>query len=203
MPSVRQRLHCRNIALPSASRFALPDSTAGKTQRGGGVTAWARRGKQSGQGAHAMNTIDTITLLNRLIVTAKDGEAALRAAADEAYHADIKEPLSEYSHFLGDAARELQAAVHNLGGKPKGAGTFGNTLHRTWIHIKANAYGRDEGVILNEIEADEQAAEARFSEALTWDTPPAIHALLERQYVGTHARHGQIQALRARLDAPH
>jgi len=150
-----------------------------------------------------MNTIDTITLLNRLIVTAKDGEAALRAAADEAYHADIKEPLSEYSHFLGDAARELQAAVHSLGGKPKGAGTFGNTLHRTWIHIKANAYGRDEGVILNEIEADEQAAEARFSEALTWDTPPVIHALLERQYVGTHARHGQIQALRARLDAPH
>ncbi len=147
-----------------------------------------------------MSTLDTITLLNRLIVTTKNGEAALRAAASEVHHAELQESLEEYSRFFADAARELQATVEALGGKPKGTGTFDNTLHRTWLHIKANAYGRDEAVILDTVEADEQEADARYSEALTWSIPPEIHALLERQYEGTHQRHDQIRQLRQKLE---
>ena len=74
-----------------------------------------------------MSNLDTITLLNRLIVTTKNGEAALRAAASEVHHAELQESLEEYSRFFADAARELQATVEALGGKPKGTGTFDNT----------------------------------------------------------------------------
>lgn len=147
-----------------------------------------------------MSTLDTITLLNRLIVTSKDGEAALRAAAGEAHHQDVRDALTEYSRFFADTARELQDAVKKLGGKPQGSGTFDNTLHRTWMHIKANAYGRDEGVILDEVEADERNADTVFADALTWDTPPEIHALLERQYEGVRNRHEAIGALRERIE---
>src|ERR1700758_948362 len=81
-------------------------------------------------GGHVMSDLDTITLLNRLIVTSKNGEAALRAAASEAHHDELKRSLMEYSLFFHDAAQEMQDTVKQLGGHPKGIGTFGNTVHR-------------------------------------------------------------------------
>lgn len=148
-----------------------------------------------------MSNVDTISLLNRLIVTSKNGEAALRAAAEEAHHAEVRDSLTEYSRFFADAAHELQDAVRELGGRPKGTGTFGNTLHRTWMHVKASAYGRDETVILDEVEADEAEADIQFSEALTWHTPPKIHALLQKQSEGVHARHSAIREIRQQIEA--
>lgn len=148
-----------------------------------------------------MNQVDTLTLLNRLIVTSKNGESALRAAADEAFHEDLRQSLMDYSRFFGEAAHELQDAVRKLGGHPKEIGTFDNTLHRTWMHIKAKALGRDESVILDSVEEDEATADLMFADALTWDTPPDVHALLERQAEGAHQRHIHIREMRGRLVA--
>lgn len=147
-----------------------------------------------------MNTVDTVTVLNRLILTSKNGESALRAAADEAWHPELKQSLLEYSHFFGAAARELQDAVRQMGGHPRGLGTFGNTLHRTWLHLHAKALGRDEEAILDDVERDEAEAERMYADALEhWETPPEIHALLERQALEARRRHAQIDALRAQL----
>jgi uncharacterized protein (TIGR02284 family) len=145
-----------------------------------------------------MNSVDTIELLNHLIVTSKNGERGLRAAADEAHHADLKQSLLAYSQFFGDAARELQQAVRELGGHPREIGTFGATLHRTWMHLKVTALGRDEDVILDDVEEDEGRAESRFAEAVREDTPPQIHALLERQYDMTLRHHDAIREWRMR-----
>ena len=147
-----------------------------------------------------MSDLDTITLLIRLIVTSKNSEAALRAAAEEVHHADLHDSLAEYSRFFSDTASELQAIVEGLGGRPKGTGTFDNTLHRTWLHIKSSIYGRNEALILDAVEADEQEADARFDDALTWDIPPDIHALLERRREGSHERHEQLRAIRSQLE---
>ncbi|MGH8461281.1 MAG: PA2169 family four-helix-bundle protein [Stenotrophobium sp.] len=146
-----------------------------------------------------MNTTDTITLLNRLIVTSKNGESSLHAAADEAYHPDIKDSLLAYSLFFKDAAHELQSAVSKLGGHPAGLGTFGNTLHRTWMHLKVTALGRKEDVILDEVEVDEIEAEQRLAAAVQEETSPEIHALLERHYWGAQHHHGTIRELRAQM----
>ncbi|NGY05719.1 PA2169 family four-helix-bundle protein [Solimonas terrae] len=143
-----------------------------------------------------MNTVDTIELLNKLIVTSKDGERGLRAAAEEAHHAELKAALFDYARFFGEAAGELQQAVRDLGGHPKEIGTFGHTLHRTWMHLKATALGRDEQVILDETERDEDEAEYRLATAVHEETPPAIHALLERQYAEAQRHHGQIREWR-------
>ena len=146
-----------------------------------------------------MNNIDTITLLNRLIVTSKNGESTLRAAADEAHHVETKDSLLAYSRFFGDAAHELQDAVKKLGGHPAGLGTFGNTLHRTWMHLKVTALGRREDVILDAVEVDEAEAEQRLAEAVHEETPPDIHALLERHYWSAQRHHGSIRELRAQM----
>lgn len=146
-----------------------------------------------------MNHTDTVTLLNRLILVSKDGEQALRAAADEAYHEELKHSLQDYSQFFHDTAQELQDAVRRVGGQPREIGSFDNTLHRTWMHIKALATGRNEGVILDAVEQDEAMADRVFADAATWDTPPEIHALLERQAAEVQRHHQAILAMRDRL----
>ena len=151
-----------------------------------------------------MSDMDTITLLNRLIVTSKDGESALRAAASEAHHAELKQSLMEYSRFFCEAAREMQEVVHRLGGQPREVGTFGNTVHRTLMHLMALVDGRNERTLLDSIERDEQAADLRFDDAVShWDTPPDIHAMLERQRDGARQRHLAIMAMREHLDTLH
>ncbi|MGH8114095.1 MAG: PA2169 family four-helix-bundle protein [Rhodanobacteraceae bacterium] len=150
-----------------------------------------------------MNNVDAITLMNRLIVTSKNGESALRAASEEAYHEDLKQSLLGYSRFLGEAAHDLQEAVRRLGGKPQELGTFGNTLHRTWMHLTVTALGRDEDEILDQVEPDEATAEKRLAEAVTWETPPEVHALLERQYENARKHHSEIRELRERLHTVH
>lgn len=117
-----------------------------------------------------MSTPDTISLLNRLIITQKNGEQALRAAAEEACHEDLRESLMEFSRFFGASAHELQDAVRELGGRPP---------------------GRDERMILDEIKAD----------AVGWDTPPRIHAILERQYEGACERHQAVRRFRQQMPA--
>lgn len=151
-----------------------------------------------------MNTVDTVTILNRLIITSKNGEQALASAADEAWHEELKESLTEYSRFFGQAARDLQEMVRKMGGRPRGLGTFDNTLHRTWMHIRAKALGRREDVILDDVEQDEAEADLMFDDAVrNWDTPPEIHAMLERQAAEAHRRHEAIHELRARLVSHH
>ncbi len=146
-----------------------------------------------------MSTVDAISMLNRLVVVAKDGQAALKAAAEEVYHEDLQRALMEFSEFFGDAADELQAAVRGLGGHPKGLGTFANTLHRTWMHLKAAALGRDETVILDAIETDEALGEQMLAEAVQWGTPPPVHAMLVRLHQGARERHDVIRRIRAQL----
>lgn len=143
-----------------------------------------------------MNPIDTVTLLNRLIVSSKDGERAMRAAAVEAHHEDLRQSLLEYSKFFGDAAVELQDAVRRQGGHPAEIGTFDNTLHRTWMHLKALALGRDEDEIIDDVERDESLADALYDDALHWDMPSDVHALLERQAHTAHDLHERIRGFR-------
>jgi uncharacterized protein (TIGR02284 family) len=146
-----------------------------------------------------MNQTDTVTLLNRLILVSKDGEHALRAAADEAYHYELKDSLQDYSDFLHHTAMELQDAVRKVGGEPREIGSFENTLHRTWLHIKALASGRDESVILDSVEEDEATADRLFADAATRDMPPELHALIGRQAAEVQRRHQAIRELRERL----
>ncbi|MDR3418750.1 MAG: PA2169 family four-helix-bundle protein [Nevskia sp.] len=151
-----------------------------------------------------MNDVDTITLLNRLIVTSRNGEAALRAAASEAHHAELKESLMEYSRFFGEVVHEMQDVVHKLGGHPRGIGTFGNTVHRTLLHLRALVEGRNEALILDSVESDEREADMRFDDAVThWETAPEVHAMLERYRDGARRRHEVIKEMRQRLNTLH
>ncbi len=150
-----------------------------------------------------MNTPDTVALLNRLIVAEKNGESSLRAAAEEAWHEDLKRSLNAYSRFFGDSAEDLQVVVAALGGTPRGRGSFDNTLHRTWLHLRALALGRDEAAVLDAVEGDEAEAEELLAEALKRTTEPEVREVLERQYQWARRHHDTVHALREQLQTRH
>lgn len=147
-----------------------------------------------------MTQTDTVYLLNQLIVTAKDEEQTLRAAAEEAHHRDLKTALYEDAAFFARTAEDLKAAVCRLGGEPRELGSFDNTLHRTWMHLKSTAFGRDEEMLLEMLDEDETRAEQAFAAAAAReDADPEIHALLERQYAGARQRHEELRHWRQQL----
>ena len=146
---------------------------------------------------------DTLSLLNRLIVAEKNGENALRAAAEEAWHADLKQSLMTYSHFFGDAARDLQRTVVALGGTPRERGSFDTTLHCTWMHLRAVALGRDEAAILDDVQRDETEAEQLLADALRMSLPIEVRGLLERQHEWVRRHHDTVQSLRTRRPSHH
>lgn len=141
-----------------------------------------------------MTNLDSITLLNNLIVTAKDAEGSFRAASEEVHDPELKQSLKEYSRYVGDAAHELALVVQRLGGTPHELNTFGNALHRTWMHLKSTALGRDEREILKDWSRDEQEVEGDFQRAVREEAPAEIHGLLERHYRGILERRDRVRA---------
>lgn len=146
-----------------------------------------------------MNSVDTLTLLNRLIVTSKNGESTLEAAAQEAHHEELKHSLHDYAQFFHQAAEELQAAARRLGGDPPTRATFDNALHRTVLHLRALAYGRDEKTILDEAEMEESLADELYADVENWDLPQDVRAMVMRQAEMARRHHDEVHALRDRL----
>ncbi|HSW12643.1 MAG TPA: PA2169 family four-helix-bundle protein [Solimonas sp.] len=146
-----------------------------------------------------MTDLDTITAFNELIETSKDGERNFRAAAEEAYHPELKSFLKDRAQDCARSAQELQDAVRALGGRPEEIGTTGATVRRGWMHLKALALGRDEIAILDECERYEDAVEARYEHALGVEMPDRMHALVERQYEGMRQHHSEMRGMRERF----
>lgn len=146
-----------------------------------------------------MNPVDTLTLLNRLIVTSKNGEHTLQAAAQEAHHAELKDALHDYAQFFHQAVDDLADAVRRYGGKPHPRASFDNALHRTALHLRALALGRDERVILDDVEEQESRADELYAQLDEWDLPQDVRSMLEQQAAEAKSRHRQIDELRSRL----
>jgi uncharacterized protein (TIGR02284 family) len=146
-----------------------------------------------------MNPVDTLTFLNRLIVTTKNGESTLEAAAQEAHHAELKSALEDYAQFFHKAAEDLTAASQRLGGHPHPRASFDNTLHRFMMHLRALAYGRNETTILEDVEQEESLADELYADVPNWDLPDDVRALVMRQGEMARKLHDNVHALRARL----
>lgn len=143
-----------------------------------------------------MTDLDTITAFNPIIEILKDGERSFRAAAEEAYHAELKARLNEYAQDCARGAVELQQAVMSLGGKPEEIGSTGGTVRRGWMHLKALALGRDESVILEECERFADSAELRYQHALGVAMPAAMGEIVQRQYARLQQHHDELRSMR-------
>jgi uncharacterized protein (TIGR02284 family) len=145
-----------------------------------------------------MTNDQTISTLNDLIVTSKDGEQGFNTCAEDVKDTDLKKAFSEAAQRCGEGARELQEQVRMLGGDPDQHGSVGGTLYRAWVDIKAAITGKDALAVLEACERGEDVAKRNYEKALAEDLPANIRSIVQRQYEGVVENHDLVRDLRNR-----
>ncbi|HJE29487.1 PA2169 family four-helix-bundle protein [Stutzerimonas nitrititolerans] len=143
-----------------------------------------------------MDTKETISVLNDLIETSKDGEKGFRECAEDLKRADLKTTMMQRSQDCASAAAELQQLVRTLGGDPETSSSVAGDLHRRWVDLKSMVTGKDDEAILNECERGEDVALKSYRKALDKDLPADIRVVVQRQFQGVQRNHDQVKALR-------
>ncbi|KAG0165050.1 hypothetical protein DFQ30_009021 [Apophysomyces sp. BC1015] len=141
-------------------------------------------------------TTSVVSILNELIETSKDGEAGFRKAAQDASSPDLKALFASRAQLCSQAADELQAAVHSLGGRAEDHGSASGALRRGWIDLKSTVKSRNDHEILADCEKGEDVAKKRYGNALNNALPTDVRIMVERQYEGVLKTHDRVRELR-------
>ncbi len=148
-----------------------------------------------------MDNEDVVDVLNDLLENCRDGEYGFRTCAQQAESPEIKAAFEVRATDCERAGVELRAAVIALGGEPAEGGTASGALHRGWVTLRASVSAVDDLAILEECERGEDAALARYREAIDQPLPESVATIVRRQYEGTKKNHDVVRALRDRFKA--
>lgn len=146
--------------------------------------------------AGSPSTSDTISTLNSLIQTCRDGQEGFKVAAEGIERSDLKTIFYEFSQQRADFVGVLQGLVRSLGGDPEDSGSVSAALHRGWMDIKSLVTGKDEEAILNECERGEDFAKEAYQDALKTNLPANVSDVVSQQSQVVLAAHNRIKALR-------
>jgi uncharacterized protein (TIGR02284 family) len=144
---------------------------------------------------------DTISVLNELIETSRDGQNGFQKAADDSRAAELRSFFSQGAQRCAEAVRELQGLVRQLGGDPDATGSVTGALHRGWMNVKEAVTSRDDKAILEEVERGEDYAKTAYRKALDANLPANVQAVVQRQYQGVLANHDKVKAMREQYRA--
>src|SRR3954470_5435303 len=108
----------------------------------------------------------SISILNALIETCKDGEQGFSTAAKDAKDSELGRVFSQYAAQRGNYIRELQERVRSLGGDPDKHGSVSGSLHRGWINLKSAVSSDEPHAVLEECERGEDAAIHNYRDAI-------------------------------------
>jgi len=137
----------------------------------------------------------TISTLNNLIETLKDGKNGFETAARDISDGNVKTVFLQYAQERSRLAGELQAEVSKLGGEPETSGSASAAMHRGWLNIKS-ALGGGEKAILDEAERGEDVAVRSFENALKEPLPTNVASVVRRQYDQVKQAHDRVRGLR-------
>ena len=147
---------------------------------------------------------ETISTLNTLIETCKDGQEGFRLAAEAITDdEDLKGFLFSCSLQRSKFAGELQNEVIALGEPgPSDSSTVSSTLHRGWIQLKAALTGNDNHAVLAECERGEDSAVAEYRKAVNAShLPETLMEIVKTQFQEVLATHNSVRGLRDQLAA--
>ena len=164
--------------------------------RDGAPVARATGFRSDDSGAAAESTDDVVDVLNDLLENSRDGEYGFTTLAEEVEASALKTVFLDRAAQCREAARELADMVIRYGGKPAEGGTVSGAMHRGWVHVKGAVGANSEQSMLDECERGEDAAVARYREALKNNLPMDVLALVERQAQGAKRNHDQMKMLR-------
>ncbi len=136
----------------------------------------------------------TISGLNELIETCKDGQEGFRQASEAVKDSHLKMLFGQFSTQRAQFAGELQQEVMHLGGDPEKSGSVAASMHRGWINLKSAITGGDEAAIIAECERGEDSAKKAYRDVLEkHELPASLRETVERQYAQVKAVHDQVR----------
>jgi uncharacterized protein (TIGR02284 family) len=140
---------------------------------------------------------ETISTINDLIETLKDGEKGFKEAADAVKDPQLKSLFREYSQQRHRFATELQSQAQSLGEtNPEKSSSTAGAMHRAWINLKSAVTSGDDKAILNECERGEDSAVHEFEEAMQDGLAGAIRETVARQFSEIKSAHDRVKHLR-------
>lgn len=140
---------------------------------------------------------ETISTLNDLIETLKDGQEGFHQSAEAVKDPNLKTLFNELSLQRSKFAGELQNQVVQLGeAKPEDSSSTAGAMHRTWINLKSAISSQDDHAVLAECERGEDSAVAEYKKAMEKELPSNIRDVISRQYTDVKAAHDKVRALR-------
>lgn len=148
-----------------------------------------------------MDSKDVVSTLNDLIETCKDGEYGFRESAEHAKSESLRSLFTARAKDCEQAARELQMQVTQYGGEPDTGGSATGALHRGWVAVRGVLAGYSDLAMLEECERGEDAALARYRNALEKPLPEPVRSIVTRHLEGVRRNHAQIRELRDRMKA--
>lgn len=144
-----------------------------------------------------------ITTLNTLIATLTDSITGYEDAAANIEGGNRLQPL--FRERAGERRRvveELRTEVRRLGGDPEDGGTFMGKIHQRFLDLRAAIAGRDEKVIVDEVERGEDYLKEKFEIALNSGyLSGETRAIVERAHQSVRSGHDQVSALKHELEA--
>ncbi len=143
----------------------------------------------------------TISTLNNLIETCKDGQEGFKQAAEGVERSDLKSLFYDLGQQRAKFAGELQALVRELGGDPETTSSAAGALHRGWINIKSYVTGKDEAGVLNEAERGEDIAKKAYKDALAENLPANVMTVVQAQSNEVMTAHDRVRDLRDATNA--
>jgi uncharacterized protein (TIGR02284 family) len=144
---------------------------------------------------------NTISTLNNLIETCKDGQEGFKQAAEAIQRSDVKTAFYEFGQQRAQFAGELQGLVRELGGDAETTSSTAGALHRGWINIKSAITGQDDAAILNEAERGEDVAVNAYKKALEENLPANVQTIVQQQATQVKAAHDRVRNLRDSANA--
>jgi conserved hypothetical protein len=139
----------------------------------------------------------SISTLNSLIETLKDGEEGFKQAANGVVDLQLKSLFSECSRQRARFANALQTQAQSLGeSKPERSSSTAGALHRAWINIKSAVTSGNDHAILSECERGEDSAVKEYEKALNDDLSPSLREIVSSQYSEVKNAHDRIRNLR-------
>jgi uncharacterized protein (TIGR02284 family) len=146
---------------------------------------------------------DGTTTLNTLIATLIDSVTGYEdAAANLEGSSRLQQLFRERASERSGIVEELRTEVRRLGGNPEDDGSFLGKAHQRFLDLKAAVAGRDEKVIINEVERGEDYLKEKFETALEHgDLSGESRAVVERAYQSVRSGHDQMSALKHGMEA--
>jgi uncharacterized protein (TIGR02284 family) len=143
-----------------------------------------------------MDENNSVSVVESLIETSRDGQKGYQDAASHVKRADLKSYFNEQSMERGRFAQELQVELGKLGkGDKKVSGSASAAMHRAWIDTKV-ALGGGDKAILESVEKGEDNAKETYQKALSGTLPTGVAEIVRRQAASVQKAHDKVKSLR-------